>query len=585
MIKMGLSVILQMFRYARSSTIEKIAQYLVSALIPSLAMLSMQFLLEEVTKFLTGQASQTVFAIALLLLIYIGGFVNNSINQLIDIQMEKQLNANFTQTIITKYQNIRYEYFENVEAQNVISHVGNNPHFIIRDYFLKFIGVISKVISIVSLFIVFLQINIFISLFFVLFVGIMAFANVKATDSLNRLYYEQTMFERKQNYLCELLSNKDSLSELKVFDSVRYIKENWNILNKEILKERIVKTVKAQKYKLVSYLAFIAWIVTLMIILFNRLDSQAIAASLFITVIVSSSNAFSISQSIAGEMVDLAKKRFDMNLFKQFLQLAEVENDGGKVDLHITEPVNVEFKHVVFAYPNTDKIILDDLSFSFSSEENLALVGINGAGKSTIIKLLCGLYSPTSGSILVNGQDLNRISPAAKKKIFSVAFQDYARYFLTVRENVALGDVDKIAEDEAVQHAMHMGMADQYNFRLDDFLGKIEEEGMDISGGQWQRLAISRACIADSSIIILDEPTAALDPIAENDLYNNFLQLSQKKGCLIISHRLASARIADRIIVLSDGKIVENGTHDVLMEINGLYAGMFKAQMEWYQTT
>lgn len=573
-----------MFHYARSSSLEKIAQYLISAFIPSLTMLSMQLLLEEVTRFLTGQASQIVLAIVLLLMINIVGFVNNSINRLIDIHMEKQLNTNFTQLILARYQNIRYEYFENAETQNVLSRIGNNPHFIIRDYFLKFIGLISKAISIISLFFVFFQVNIYISLFFVLFVGIMVFANVKATYSLNKLYYEQTTLERKQNYLSELLSNKDSLSELKVFDAVSYIKNKWNTLNKDILKERVIKTAQAQKYKLVSHMAFIAWFITLMIILFNQLENYAIAASLFITVIVSSSNAFSIGQSIAGEMVDLANKKFDMDLFEQFLKLEVVENSTGEMDFKITEPINVEFRNVVFAYPNNGRIILDDLSFSFTSEENLALVGINGAGKSTIIKLLCGLYTPTSGSILVNGRDLNQIPAAAKKKIFSVAFQDYARYYLSVRENVALGNVDKIAEDEAVKHAMHLGMADQYDFQLNQLLGKIDENGIDISGGQWQRLAISRACMAGSSFIILDEPTAALDPIAENDLYNNFFQLSQKKGCLIISHRLASARIADRIIVLSDGKIVENGTHEDLMKKKGLYAGMFEAQMQWYQT-
>lgn len=585
MFKLGVSVSIKMLKYATLSTIGKIIQLTISAFIPSATILGMEFLLAEVTKYINAQGHQIFMAIAMLISVYIFSFINESLTQLIDIYMEKQLNTNFTHIILSKYETIQYQYYENKESQNIISRVGNNPHLILRDYFLKYFGLISQIVSAGSLFIVFMRVSLMLSVVFVIFIIIMAIENVKSTNSLNELYYEQTHLERKQNYLSELLSTKDSLAELSVFNALNYIKKTWNALNRSILKERIVKTIKAQRFRLISYLAFIGWTTILMVILFNRLESHAIEASLFITSVVSSSSAFFISQSISKEMAELSKKKFDMELFNEFLAIP-IENDIGTDNLeNLRMPIQVEFVNVSFVYPNTDKVILENLSFSFKSNENIAIVGENGAGKSTIIKLLCGLYRPTTGAIYINGHNLNSLNRKTIKKVFSVVFQDYAHYYLTVRENVGFGSIDHMYDEKRYQKAIHLGLADQYEHDADTMLGKIDENGIDISGGQWQRLAIARACMAESTIIILDEPTAALDPIAENDIYSHFLQLADNKGCLIISHRLASARIADRIVVLSNGNVIENDTHDNLMKKNGVYAKMFKAQQKWYQTT
>ena len=231
-------------------------------------------------------------------------------------------------------------------------------------------------------------------------------------------------------------------------------------------------------------------------------------------------------------------------------------------------------------------MVLKDVSFSIEQGQKVALVGENGAGKSTIIKLLCKLYKPDSGYIKVNGTDLQDIPMADLKKIFGVAFQDYVCYALSLRENVALGDVEKINDDESIKRALKDGLADglleELTNGLDSNLGKIEDDGVDLSGGQWQRVAISRACLSDGSIVVLDEPTASLDPIAESDMYNAFSSALKDKGCLIISHRLASARLADKIILLDSGVIAESGSHEELMAKRGLYCKMFENQSSWY---
>jgi ABC-type multidrug transport system fused ATPase/permease subunit len=236
---------------------------------------------------------------------------------------------------------------------------------------------------------------------------------------------------------------------------------------------------------------------------------------------------------------------------------------------------------VVFSYPKTDVKILKGVSFEINEGERAALVGENGAGKSTIVKLLCGLYKPDGGRILINGADILTMDAAALRQVFSVVFQDFCKYAFTLRENVALGDLTKLRDDKALREALKTGLAGGIA-ELDAPLGKMDDSGSDISGGQWQRVAIARACLPGSAFVILDEPTASLDPVAESDMYNSFAEVLKNRGCIMISHRLASARLADKILVLSDGVITETGRHADLSASGGLYFRMYESQSAWY---
>ena len=182
---------------------------------------------------------------------------------------------------------------------------------------------------------------------------------------------------------------------------------------------------------------------------------------------------------------------------------------------------------------------------------------------------------------MIDGVDIQSLDAEALRRTFSVVFQDYCKYTLTLRENVALGDITKLNDDRALESALKMALAEGIA-DLDAPLGKLEDDGIDLSGGQWQRLAIARACLPDSAFVILDEPTASLDPLAESRMYNSFAEVLRNRGCIMISHRLASARMADKIIVLSGGTVTETGSHDQLMQSGGLYADMYTAQSAWY---
>lgn len=213
-------------------------------------------------------------------------------------------------------------------------------------------------------------------------------------------------------------------------------------------------------------------------------------------------------------------------------------------------------------------------------------MGENGSGKSTIIKLLCGLYTPTEGTVTVNGIPICKLSQTSRNRLFSSVFQDFQTYSISVAENIGLGSAQGSNDEQKIDRAMKKARIDAYVKSLpngaDTHLDHLDENGVNLSGGQRQRLVIARAYMSNAHYFLLDEPTAAMDPVAESQLYQSFAEIAQGKGAVLVSHRLASSVIADRILVLCDGAIVQSGTHSDLMSVKGIYKEMFNKQSSWY---
>ncbi len=247
----------------------------------------------------------------------------------------------------------------------------------------------------------------------------------------------------------------------------------------------------------------------------------------------------------------------------------------------------IEFEHVSFRYPGGDRNVIDDVSFVLEPRQSVVLVGLNGAGKTTLLKLLTRLYDPTEGRILLDGVDLREYDVAELYRTFGMIFQDFGRYAFTVRENIAFGDLSRNIDDDRVACAAHQSgasefvekMGEKYNTPL---MRIFEENGAELSGGQWQKLAVARAFYSDSDIMILDEPTSALDAMAEQEIFNEFEALSKDKTTIFVSHRLSSATMASKIIVLEYGKLIEEGTHGELMKLGGRYYELFTTQASRY---
>jgi ATP-binding cassette subfamily B protein len=246
----------------------------------------------------------------------------------------------------------------------------------------------------------------------------------------------------------------------------------------------------------------------------------------------------------------------------------------------------VEFRNVSFRYPGTERDVIKNVNFTIEPGETVVLVGLNGAGKTTLIKLLTRLYDPTEGQILLDGRDLREYEPAELYKIFGIIFQDFGKYAVTVKENIAFGEVDKPPEFDAIRNAAIESNAAEFIEKLTEPLMRyFEENGIELSIGQWQKLAVARAFYSDSDILILDEPTASLDAIAEQEIFNQFDELRKSKTTIFVSHRLSSATTASKIIVLEYGEIVEIGRHEELMKNKGRYYELFSTQAKRYITS
>ncbi|MDQ3044138.1 MAG: ABC transporter ATP-binding protein/permease, partial [Chloroflexota bacterium] len=247
----------------------------------------------------------------------------------------------------------------------------------------------------------------------------------------------------------------------------------------------------------------------------------------------------------------------------------------------------IEFREVSYRYPGNDALALDNVSFQIAPGETVAVVGRNGAGKSTLVKLLGRLYDPNEGRVLIDGHDLRDYDPSDLRRQFGMMFQDYATYQFTAGENIGVGNVERVNDSAAIVQAAERagasGVIDALPDRYETTLGKWFEGGHQLSGGEWQKVALARAFMRDAQILILDEPTAALDAQAEHDLFSRIKELTEGRMALFISHRFSTARMADRIFVMDEGRLVEQGTHDELMLLDGRYASLFELQAASYR--
>jgi ATP-binding cassette subfamily B protein len=319
-----------------------------------------------------------------------------------------------------------------------------------------------------------------------------------------------------------------------------------------------------------------------MLALLPSLQTGVVSIGLFIAL----TQAFTRFDIVWGFMDTVNGIAADAEFFKDLTTfLALPEENIALPDTPImppTTPAVIELRDVRFRYPGTDRYILDGLSLTFEAGKRYALVGANGCGKTTVTRLLTGLYPAESGCIWVNGRDIREVAHAELYTLISVVYQDFARYSLSLHDNVFLGQ--ETAKDEQVFGRAGLApLVARLPQGMDTHLGKIAGDGVDISGGEWQRVAMARSLARPAALRILDEPTAALDPVAESELYASFERLTEGATTLLITHRLGATKTADVILVLNGGRIVETGSHAELMQSGGLYARMYESQRYWYE--
>ncbi|MFD2408318.1 ABC transporter ATP-binding protein [Paenibacillus rhizoplanae] len=588
MLKQAIKSITILYKYAPYLIILKFLQILLLALATPLTLYITQHLIDSLQGYINNgvplnQLIQWGAALVATLL-----FTANStfMDSMITLRLRSQLNQDFMEEIVEKFNRMEYSCYEDSKVQDHLNKMGNHPDEKILEVLIQTLTMISQLVSLVSLMAIFLQVSGWFTVAFLVIFTLMVVLNFKAMEMMNGLFTSQSRDERELSYLGGLLSDKRSLLELKVFGAVGYIQSKWKQKSEKVLKERLMTTIKSHRYFAASSFLLLMWIGLVIFELIHGVMERRVSVGLFVSLIGASGSILGIADDLSLLFSRLSHRCMEIMHYEKFMQLPERYNTAlseHSAALDSTAHPFIEFRDVCFTYPGTAEQVLKKVSFTINQNEHIALVGGNGAGKSTIVKLLVKLYVPDCGEIWIHGVPLNQISQENLRNSMGIIFQDYGKYSLTLRENIAFGNIDKIGNDNDLRDALTKAAPDGFLSDLETALGKISENGIDLSGGQWQKIAMARAYLADCPFMIMDEPTAALDPVAESELYATFRDMMGEKGCLFISHRLASARFSDRILVLQDGAITEDGTHEHLISQKGMYANLWSKQSSWYR--
>lgn len=390
---------------------------------------------------------------------------------------------------------------------------------------------------------------------------------------------------RKQQYIAALLTTDWFIKEVRVFQIEDHLLGIFKSLFAKFFGETRALIIKQGIAGLVAaMISILGWLMAVGYIVF-RAAHRSISVGDLTLYTQAVSQTQSQLQSILGGLSSLySSALFVRNLFEFIAQPTRDLSAGHVWD----EPINeIEFRDVSFSYPGTKCLVLQNINFTVRRGQLLALIGKNGAGKTTIIKLLCGLYAPTSGVILINGKDIREYSPRSLQEHIAVIFQDFGHYQFTVQENIGLGRVaftdDLDAIEAAARRSGASGIVDDLPARYRTVLGRWFEHGHELSMGQWQKIALARAYFRNGSMLILDEPTAALDAEAEYTVFEELSQWTASQITILVSHRFSTVRMADHILVLDQGRIIESGSHTELMSKNGQYAYLYGLQAQAYQ--
>src|SRR3984893_1502033 len=400
--------------------------------------------------------------------------------------------------------------------------------------------------------------------------------------------FQQTPIRRQLDYLRQAGGTKEAAKELKLFNRGDFFTQRFAKLS-DIIYEQDVALAR-RRLGVGSVLSFIStagyYSAYAYVIWRTIVGKLTIGAFYFLTnaILQASSNIQQVFSTLSG-IADQALFLTDLLAFFEMQPTIRSKPNA----LPAPRPIvrGFEFRKVSFSYPGSSRLILDGLNFRFHPGERVALIGENGQGKTTIVKLITRLYDPTAGEILLGGIDLREYSLEDLYREIGVIFQDFMRYEMTARENVAVGRIEELDDLEAIKTASHKSLADEVVARLprkyEQMLGRRFETGVDLSGGEWQKVALARAYLRDAQLLILDEPTAALDARSEFEVFQRFAELTNGKMALFISHRFSTVRMADRIVVLENGHIAEDGNHDQLTHLGGRYAEMFEMQAASYR--
>lgn len=525
-----------------------------------------------------------------LVLFVIMAILPSVLSEFIYVYVERRslliLRTAYKSRMLQKLKTMKYEHFENEASIEIIDKAYNRAENSARHMFPMYVywrgsALIASIGSLAYVFSIrwWLLLTVLVPFF------IETYISSKTNYNIYKELETYWKKERKYSTLGSFLRSRNFTRELKAYGNYDYLidtyKKRLNERNRDYERYYFKNLRKILLGGNITKIGSIANIIIMLVLFVNG----QISVGLFIA--MSGLMFGEIYGDLDGVAGFFKWSGFHINTFEYYDKFFELSDEAEGTLAVLPSSFDIEFKDVWFRYPGTERDILKGLSFKINNGEKVSIVGENGEGKSTMIKLLLGLFTPDKGEILVGGKKLNDYPLSVRTKIFGPVFQDFPRYSITIKENIGIGDIDEIENEEKIKLAAQKAKAHEFAEKLeksyDTLLGRDFDGGVDISGGQWQRIAIARAFMGDKPILLLDEPTSQLDPIAEADLYSEFADMVEDRTAIFITHRLGSTMITDRIFVIHDGKIAESGSHEELMQKGGIYSRMFNAQKQWYQ--
>jgi len=402
------------------------------------------------------------------------------------------------------------------------------------------------------------------------------------------MLYRWTPERRELDYLRMLGASNQSAKEVKIFGLGQHLADRSRTLFDRFYEENKALAVKrAITGSLLNLLPTAGYYGAYVLILIRTMAGAMTVGSLTFV-----AGAFARSRSLIETLFSGLNNIAEQALYiKDLFDFFETQPSIVSVPNAVPAPRPIrsgfEFRDVSFSYPGSERQVLRRVSFHFEAGERIALIGENGAGKTTLVKLLARLYEPTGGAIFLDGVDLREYDVDSLRGEIGVIFQDYMRYDMLVRENIGFGRIEELGNQSRIEGAARKSLADpliaQFKLGYDQMLGRRFENGVDLSAGQWQKVALGRAYMRDAQVLILDEPTASLDARAEYEVFLRFADLTRGRMAVLISHRFSTVRMADRILVLADGELAEQGTHRQLVALGGRYAELFELQAAGYR--
>jgi ATP-binding cassette subfamily B protein len=563
----------------------------VQAVFPAIALpLSTANFVDTVTAVFEGTKPRGEVYIALAALLSVLGAVviTGSVAELFISRVRIKLELILTPEMADTHAALSYKHIENAESLELIQRVTASPVNSLMDGFGSYLDAARVIICSVSLMGLIITQAWWAAALICVFSVPMFWLSLRAGKKNYSAKRDAEKYNRRTWYLDSVMTSREYAEERTLFG---YVNSLVNSYQDQYEKgRRIQMGVQFKTLLTRNGSGFILAAVGLFaaLALLGSVSSNQISAGMYIGIVGA---VFSMIEELSWRTTVSVE---GISRFGEYLKdlTAFVSLSGGTEIL--SKPFEsaidfetLELKNVRFKYPGTDEYILDGLSFLISRGRHSAFVGVNGAGKTTVTKLLTGLYTEYEGEILINGKELRTYKPGELKALFSVVYQDFARYQITLEDNIALGDISGPKTGERILEAAGKAglndMISELKSGIKTPLGKIKEEGQDLSGGQWQRVAFARSLFSRAPVKILDEPTAALDPISESKIYGEFENLMRDKTTIFISHRLGSTKLADEIFVIDKGRVAESGSHGELMELGGKYAQMYESQRSWYQ--